>query len=180
MRYSAWECTYLLHTEHSRLSLQIFNVYLSRYIRLQVRVYKASRSESLYSSETQSLQGVHTRSCVRSLCIHVEGRRWRGSTRSCRALVAWRGGLFLTEAEIEVLSCVFPFWTRVRVYVNVCVCIRTHTHTLHMGCSMWAQGSGQDTWRARRIQIDWISANMYSYLCIIQSTHVYIYAVRRD
>jgi len=48
-----------------------------------------------------------------------------------KALVAWRGGLFLTEGEIRVLSVSFLFLTRVGVYVGVGVCIRTHTHTLY-------------------------------------------------
>ena len=48
-----------------------------------------------------------------------------------RALVAWRGGLFLTEGKIVVLSVSSLFLTRVGVYVCVSVCIRTQTHTLH-------------------------------------------------
>jgi len=48
-----------------------------------------------------------------------------------RALVAWHGGLFLTEGKIGVLSVSSLFLTRAGVYVCVCVCIRTHTHTLH-------------------------------------------------
>ena len=48
-----------------------------------------------------------------------------------RALVAWRGGLFLTEGKMGVLSVSSLFLTRVGVYVCVSVCIRTHTHTLH-------------------------------------------------
>ena len=48
-----------------------------------------------------------------------------------RALVAWRGGLFLTEGKIVVLSVSSLFLTRVGEYVCVSVCIRTHTHTLH-------------------------------------------------
>jgi len=72
-----------------------------------------------------------------------------------RALVAWREGLFLTEGEIGVLSMSSLFSTRVGVYVGVCVCIRTHTRTLHAwGTRLLAQGSGRDTWRARRIQMD--------------------------
>jgi len=54
-----------------------------------------------------------------------------------RALVAWRGGLFLTEGEIGVLSVSSLFLTLVGVYVGVGVCIRTHTHThtAHVGYS---------------------------------------------
>ena len=51
-----------------------------------------------------------------------------------RALVAWRGRLFVTEGTIVELSVSSLFLTRVGVYVCVCVYIRTHTHTLHM-CS---------------------------------------------
>jgi len=49
-----------------------------------------------------------------------------------RAFVAWRGGLFMREGEIEVLSVSSLFLTWVGVYVGVCVCIRAHTHTLHI------------------------------------------------
>jgi len=48
-----------------------------------------------------------------------------------KALVAWRGGLFLAQGKIGVLSVSSVFLTRVGVYVGVCVCIRTRTHTLH-------------------------------------------------
>jgi len=57
--------------------------------------------------------------------------RMGGFSYSMKALVAWRGGLFLTEAKTEVLSVSSLFLTRVGVYVGVCVCIRKHTHTLH-------------------------------------------------
>jgi len=86
-----------------------------------------------------------------------------------KALGAWRGGLFLTEGKIRVLSVSSLFLTRVGVYVGVCVCIRTHTHTLHRwGTWLWAQESGWDTWRLKRsIHVDCIG---------VQSTFVYIYA----
>ena len=58
-----------------------------------------------------------------------------------RALVAWRGGLFLTEGKIVVLSVSSLFLTRVGVYECVSVCIRTHTHTLHR-CSDASPGVG--------------------------------------
>jgi len=50
-----------------------------------------------------------------------------------RALVAWRGGLFLTEGKIVVVSVSSLFLTRVGVYVCVSVYIRTHTYTTQMG-----------------------------------------------
>ena len=53
-----------------------------------------------------------------------------------RALVAWRGGLFLTEGKIVVLSVSSLFLTRVGVYVCVS-CVYMHTHTLTaqvLGC----------------------------------------------
>jgi len=130
---------------------------------------------SPYISVTQSLQGVHMRSCVRSLFIHVGEREWGCSTSLYRTLVAWRGGVFSKEGEQEVLSCVFLFLTQVGVYVSArhSVCTRTHTHTLHVGRSMWAQESGRDNWRAQRIQMDRISANMYVYMCT-KYTCVYI------
>ena len=50
-----------------------------------------------------------------------------------RALVAWRGGIFLTEGKIVVLSVSSLFLTRVGLYVCVCVYTHTHTHTAQMG-----------------------------------------------
>jgi len=50
-----------------------------------------------------------------------------------KALVAWRGGLFLIEGKIGVLSVSFLFLTRVGVYVGVCMCICTHTYTAQVG-----------------------------------------------
>ena len=41
----------------------------------------------------------------------------------------------------------------VGVYVRVCVRTHTYTHALHIGYSMWAQGSRRGIWRAWRIQI---------------------------
>ena len=66
-----------------------------------------------------------------------------GLNKSIKALVAWRGGLFLTEGKIGVLSVSSLFLTRVGVYVDVCVYIHTHTHTLQiLDTRMLAQESG--------------------------------------
>ena len=81
---------------------------------------------------TRSLQDVHMRSCMCSLFIQRWGTRMGGPNLCMRALVAWRGKLFLTEGEIGVLSVSSLFLMRVGVYVGGGVCIRTHTHTLHI------------------------------------------------
>jgi len=79
---------------------------------------------------TQSLQVVHMCGlCMRSLFLRVGGRGWGCSAGLCRALVAWREGLFLTDGEMGCCLVCCLFLTRVGVYVCVCVCIRTHTHT---------------------------------------------------
>ena len=45
-----------------------------------------------------------------------------------KALVAWRGGLFLTEGKIGELSVSSLFLTRVGVYVCVCVCMYVYIY----------------------------------------------------
>ena len=57
-----------------------------------------------------------------------------------RSLVVWRGGLFLTEGEIEVLSVSSVSVTRVGVYVGVCVYTHSHAHTAHMEYSVVSPG----------------------------------------
>jgi len=97
-----------------------------------------------------------------------------------KALVAWHGRLFSTEGEIGVLSVSSLFLTRVGVYVGVGVCIRTHTHT-HctywvLGCELWSRdetpgGPEESRWTKSR----------HTYIRLhVQSTHVYVYARRRD
>ena len=90
-----------------------------------------------------------------------------------RALVAWRGGLFLTEGKIMVLSVSALFLTRVGVYV--CVSIRTHTHTLHR-CSDVNLGVGMRHLEGPKnpdgLHLD-IHIFIYSYMCT-KYTCVYI------
>ena len=67
---------------------------------------------------------------------------WRAHLRSrsfhyltlCRALVAWRWGLFLTEREIV---CLLYFWCRLEC-IWVYVCVYTHTHA-HYTRSTWCE-----------------------------------------
>jgi len=78
-----------------------------------------------------------------------------------------------------VLSVSSLFLRRVGVYVCVCVCIRTHTHTLHrwgLGCKPRSRdetpgGPEESSWTQSR--------HTYMRICV-QSTHVYIYAKKRD
>jgi len=91
------------------------------------------------------------------------------------AFVAWRGGLFLTNEKIGVLSVSSLFLTRVGVYVGVCVCIRTHTHTASMGYSDVSPGVGM-----RHMEGPWTKSR-HTYICIcVKSTHAYVYARRQD
>ena len=84
--------------------------------------------------QTHSLQGVHMRSCMRSLFIIVGGQGWGCSASLCRALVASVEGCFDRMTYIGVLSvfCLLLTGVGMYVYVCVCVCVRTHTHTIHV------------------------------------------------
>jgi len=91
-----------------------------------------------------------------------------------RALVAWRGGLFLTEGKTGVLSVSSLFLTRVGVYVGVCVCIRTHTHTANMGYSGVSTG-----FRMRHLEglknPDGLNLCMYLFVYVYK-VHICIYS----
>jgi len=96
-----------------------------------------------------------------------------------RALVAWRGGLFLTEGKIVVLSVSSLFLRRVGVYVCVSVCIRTHTHTCTYG-ELGCEPRNRDETPGGPEESRWTkSRHTYARICV-QSTHVYIYVKRRD
>ena len=76
--------------------------------------------------------------------------------------------LFLQQKQSSS-SCLYSvyFWQGLKcMWVYVCIYARTHTHLMYF-TRMWAQGSGLETWRTRRIchGMDWISAYMYSYMC---------------
>ena len=97
-----------------------------------------------------------------------------------RALVAWRGGFFLTEGKIGVLSVSSLFLTRVGVCVGVFVCIRTHTHTHCTGGVLGCEPRSRDERPGGPEESSWTKSR-YTYIRIcVQSTHMYIYAKRRD
>ena len=102
--------------------------------------------------------------------------RMGGFNQFMRALVAWRGGLFLTKGTIGVLSVSSLFLTRVGVHVCVCVYARTHTH-----CTDGAHGCdprSRDETPGGPEESRWTkSRHTYIRICV-QSTKVYIYAKR--
>ena len=65
--------------------------------------------------------------------------------------------------------------------VRGCMCVYTHTlaHTAHRVLDV-SPGVGTRHLKGPKNPDRLNLAKMYSYLCIIQSTHVYIYAARRD
>jgi len=89
------------------------------------------------------------------------------------AIVAWRGGLFLTEGQIGVLTVSSLFITRVGVYVGVYA--HTHTH-----CTDGVLSCGV---RMRHLEglknPGGPNLGIYIFVCV-QSTQVYVYAKRRD
>ena len=91
-----------------------------------------------------------------------------------RALVAWRGGLFLTEGKIVVLSVSSLSLTR----ACVSVCIRTHTHTAQMGCSDVSPGVGMRHLEGPK-NPDRLKRSIHVDRIGVHTTFVYIYAVLR-
>jgi len=105
----------------------------------------------------------------------------------CRALFAWRGGLFLTEGETGVLSVCSLF---VNGGGSACnwICVYTHAHT-HTHTAHGVLRCEPGPWQGRdeiRIQRDEISPEESRWtkswhICIricVQIAHAYIYAGR--
>jgi len=82
-----------------------------------------------------------------------------------KTLIAWRGGLFLTEKKMKELSVSSLFLTWVGVYVGVCVYMHTHTHTAKIGYSDVSPGVGMRHLEGPKNPDGLISAYIYSYMC---------------
>jgi len=93
-----------------------------------------------------------------------------------KEVVAWRGGLFLTEAKIGVLSVSSLFSTRVGVYVGVCVCIRTHAHTHCTDGVLGFEPRSRDETPGGPKESRWTKSRHTYIRIFVQSIHVYIYA----
>jgi len=97
-----------------------------------------------------------------------------------RALVPWCGGLFLTEGETGVLSVSSLLLTRVGVYAGVGVCIHTHTHTHCTYGVLGCEPRGRDETPGGPEESRWTKSRHICIRICVQSTHVYVYARRRD
>ena len=72
------------------------------------------------------------------------------------------------------------FLTQVAVYVSVCVCIRTHTHTHSTDGVLGCEPRSRDETPGGPEISRWTkSRHTYLRICV-QSTHVCVYARRRD
>jgi len=78
-----------------------------------------------------------------------------------------------------VLSVSFVFFDAGGSVYGVCVCIRTHTHTLLMGYSR-CEPRGRDETPGGPEKSRWTKSQHICIRICVQSTHVYIYARRRD
>ena len=114
--------------------------------------------------------------------------------------MAGRGGSWLTEGEIEVLSVFLYFLRRVEVYAGMCVGIRAHTgtHTRCIDGVLECEPSGQKRPLEGLKNPDGLNVGIYVFVYVYKadtapaaagvacpegsgdSTHVYIYAKRRE
>jgi len=103
----------------------------------------------------------------------------KSNINQSRALVAWRGGLFLTEGKIVVLSVVFSIFN---AGGSVCGCVRVYTNTYThyidgvFGCEPRSRDGTPGGPEESKLTK---SRHTYIRICV-QSTHVYIFAKRWD
>jgi len=90
-----------------------------------------------------------------------------------RALVAWRGGSFLTEGTIEVLSVSSIFFNSGgSVCMCVCVYAHTHTHTAQIGYLDVSPGVG-----IRPGESGWKNLGIHIFVYVYK-VHMCIYMLR--
>ena len=101
---------------------------------------------------------------VCSLALRDESGRFQ-PVYAGHFLLVW--GVIFDKRKDRGVVCIFLYFlTGVGMYVDVRVCVYAHMHTHYTWSTrMWAQGSGRDTWRAWRIQMDYILTYMFSYMC---------------
>jgi len=101
-------------------------------VHVQVHTVYRCFGHHLTYLQTQPRQGVHVRSCMRSLFLRVRGGGWGGPASLYRALIAGVGHYSWHEERQRFCVYFLYFVTGVGVAVGVFVCKRAHTHTLHI------------------------------------------------
>ena len=95
-----------------------------------------------------------------------------------RALVAWRG-VILDKKKDRGVFCVFSIFNP-GGSVCGCVCVYAHTHTHCTDGVLGCEPRSRDETPGEPEESRWTkSRHTYIHICV-QSTHVYIYAKRRD
>jgi len=94
-----------------------------------------------------------------------------------KAHVAWRGGLFLTEGTIGVCLCLLAGGS-----VCGCICVYTHTHrdTHCIDGVLGYKPRSRDKTPKGPEESRWTKSRHTYIRIFVQSTHVYVYARRRD
>ena len=96
-----------------------------------------------------------------------------------KALVAWRGGLFLTERKIGVLSVSSLFFDA-GGSVCVCMCVYAHTHTHYTDGVFSCEPRGREETPRGPKKSRWTKSRHTCIRIWLQSTHVHVYTRRRD
>ena len=89
------------------------------------------------------------------------------------------GGYFDRRNDRGVV-CVFSILSRMGVYVCVCVYICTHTHTHCTDGVLGCEPRGRDETPGGPEESRWTKSRHICIRICVQSTHMYIYARRRD
>jgi len=116
---------------------------------------------------------------VQFVSFRIGERGWGGSTSLWERLLLGVGGYF-DRRKYRGVVCAFPISTRVGVYVGACVYIRTHTHTHCTDRVLGCKPRGRDELPGGPEESSWTKSRHISIRICVQSTHVYVYARRRD
>jgi len=131
---------------------------------------------------TRSLQDVHMRLCMCSFFVQRWGNEDGGvqlvHERTC--CLVW-GDIFLTEGKIGVLSrSVSSLFQRGWECMWVCVCIYAHTHTHCTDGVLGCEPRGRYETPGDPEESRWTKSQHTCIRICVHSTHVYVYARRRD
>jgi len=103
--------------------------------------------------------------------------RW--FNQSMRVLDAWRGGLIFDRKKNRGVVCVFSIFN---VGGSICeyMCVYTHTNTHCTDGVLRCEPRSWDKTPGGPEEPGW-TESWHEHICIcVQSTHVYVYARRRD